>query len=142
MTLQKATVSSHLETYLVDSLVDPKIFINDFLDWKSGDEDDSYYFAKDAFNLHSEHVRHVHMVPLFEQNSIEKWDANWRKFRKRTSDRYLFYVDGGHFGYLLLYIVNDPGAHTFLSDPSDAERELLREFERIADNFVHFGKTI
>jgi hypothetical protein len=118
----------------------PQVFIQRFLEWKSGDEDGSYYFGKDALNRNSKWLRHVHMVPIASPDAIAQWDKNWQRSRARKSDRYLFYSDGGSFGYLLLGVVNDPGAHQFLAKPNSSDRLVLLVMEKQADAFYHFGK--
>jgi hypothetical protein len=127
-----------LEQTLLSAGDSPQTLINLFTDWKSGPEDGSYHFGKDAFNRDSRLLRHVHMIPVGVPGDLAKWDAAWGRESKRTSDRFLFYADGGRpYGFLLIFIVNDPGAHGFLDDR--ANKALLGKFEQIADDFVHFG---
>ena len=129
-----------LAEQLLNSGHAPQTLVEAFSDWKAAGEDDHYLFARDALNRGSKWLRHVHIVPLNNVEALEHWDAAWSRYRKRTSDRYLFYVDGGSlYGFLLLHIVDDPGAHRFLSTPTKAEQQLLNVFEHIADKFVHYG---
>lgn len=140
-TVLKAQLSPRLHRELLSiGLAVPQVFVARFLEWKSGDEDSSYYFGKDAFNRNSKWLRHVHMVPIASPDALEQWDKNWQRSRARKSDRYLFYSDGGSFGYLLLGVVNDPGAHQFLAEPDSSDRLVLLEMEKQADAFYHFGK--
>ncbi len=138
-TAPKACLSPWLQEAFATESIDAQHFIGLFLQWKQDGEDESYFFGKDALNLQSSLVRHVHMVPLSTPDALAAWDTNWQRHRKRVSDRFLFYVDGGIHGYLLLYIVNDPGAHEFLSK-KDAANQLVRSaIEAMADEFYHFG---
>jgi hypothetical protein len=43
--------------------------------------------------------------------------------------------------YLLIFIVDDLGAHEFLAYPTREQKTLLTEFERIANDFYYFGKV-
>lgn len=114
-----------------------------FSDWKvnqakfgPGDERaEAYEFAKDAFNRGSKVCRHVHMVPIGDDGSLIEWNENWENYRKRTSDRILFYANGDSYGYLLIQIVDDPGGHGVFSD-----KGLLAYLEAVADAFVFHGK--
>jgi hypothetical protein len=137
----KAALSPRLHRELLSfgSTV-PEAFTQRFLEWKSGGEDESYYFGKDALNRNSKWLRHVHMVPIASPDSLEQWDKNWQRSRARKSDRYLFYSDGGPFGYLLLGVVNDPSAHQFLAGSRSSDRVVLLEMEKQADAFYHFGR--
>lgn len=141
---QPATVlKACLSPWLVEAFASEKLeaqrFMDRFLQWKQDGEDESYFFGKDALNLHSTLVRHVHMVPLSSPDSLTAWDTNWKRRRKRVSDRFLFYADGGSHGYLLLYIVNDPGAHAFLNSAEPASQAVRAALQAMADQFYHFG---
>lgn len=129
-----------LRTQLLADGLDPDILIKRFSDWKGGDEYGSYLFGKDGLGLKSKVLRHVHMVPLHDAEALAKWDQAWRRKPpgRKTSDRYLFYCDGGKsYGFLLIYIVGDPGAHeVFLS----TEAALIGSFEKCAEEFVNSGK--
>ncbi len=138
-TALKACISPWLQEAFSAENINAQHFIDRFVQWKHSGEDESYFFGKDALNLHSCMVRHVHMVPISTPNALAAWDTNWQRRRKRVSDRFLFYVDGGRHGYLLLYIVNDPGAHEFLSSKDSANQAVQRVIQVMADEFYHFG---
>ncbi|WNO03979.1 hypothetical protein [Rhodoferax mekongensis] len=117
--------------------LDPAELIEDFTTWKSGPEDDHFTFGSNALGRGSKLLHHVHMVPLFVPEAYDQWLVNWENYRPRTSDRYLFYVDGGlAYGYLLIAIINDPGAHA-VWQPQYAQYR--KDLESIADDFFHFG---
>ncbi len=110
-----------------------------FSEWKTGDEYGSYFFGKDGLGLFTQVLRHVHLVPLNDLHALRKWNTAWRRSPpgRKTSDRYLFYCDGGRFGYLLIAIIGDPGAHEFLRTPDT--RDLLDSIEVHAQEFVDSG---
>lgn len=129
-----------LKTQLLAEKLDPNVLTQRFSDWKSGDEYSSYLFGKDGLGLNTIVLRHVHMIPLHDPNALSKWDIAWKRTPpgRKTSDRYLFYCDGGTgYGFLLIYIVGDPGGHDVLSAPGS--KPLINKFEACADQFVHFG---
>lgn len=136
----RVRITQALKDQLVAASLDPNILIARFSDWKAGDEYSSYFFGKDALGLNTSVLRHVHTIPLHDAEQLASWNRAWRRRppARKTSDRYLFYCDGGaQYGYLLIYIVGDPGAHDFLSSPES--RQLLSVFEQCADQFIHFG---
>jgi hypothetical protein len=51
-------------------------FLLDFIDWKSGYEDDSYFFAKDGLNRGSRYLSHVHILPTLP-DALSKWNHAW-----------------------------------------------------------------
>jgi len=124
---------SRLLSWQISSLY--PYLIQDFIDWKMMPDEENYFFGKDAFGINSK-VRHVHLVPL-DNPSLKDWDANWEKFSERTSDSYLFYVDGGRFGFLLLTIVC-PGAH----DVWKNDKLLIKTMENMAESFIFNGTVL
>jgi len=65
------------------------------------------------------------------------WDEAWSRYGKRTSDRYLFYTYGGaRLGWLLLDLIDDPGAHLVWTLEYRAYRHTL---EAWAEAFSDFG---
>jgi len=133
-------ITQALNGQLIAERLDPNVLVTRFSEWKAGDEYSSYFFGKDALGLNTSILRHVHMIPLHDAEQLASWNRAWgrRPPARKTSDRYLFYCDGGaQHGYLLIYIVGDPGAHDFLNSPET--RQLLAAFEQCADQFIHFG---
>ena len=127
-------VTSQLGTHLTATGQDPEVLKSKFLEWKSGAPDDHYWFSREVIGDFG--LVHVHMIPMNEPEKRAKWDSDWSRHRKRRSDRYLLYADGGsQFGCLLIALIEDPGAHTLWSR---AQKSQLSVFEKIADNFVHF----
>jgi len=133
-------ITQALSDQLIAECLDPNVLIHRFSEWKTGDEYSSYFFGKDALGLKTSALRHVHMVPLHDAEQLTSWNRAWRRKppARKTSDRFLFYCDGGtQYGYLLIYIVGDPGAHDFLNNLET--KKLLAAFEECADEFIHFG---
>ena len=109
----------------------------EFAIWKSGHEDDHYDFGKDGLGIRSKVLYHVHMVPKNVVEAEEAWDKAWERYGKRTSDRYLFYAYGGpRLGWLLLDVIDDPGAHLAWEDEF---REYRQQLETWAQAFTDFG---
>lgn len=135
--MARVRLTTALQTQLSDGGLSADTLRQDFSDWKDGLEDDSYFFGKDALNIKSSVLRHVHMVPLFVPEDQQRWDHAWAHHRKRTSDRYLFYADGGlASGFLLIALLDDPGAHGIWASQY---RTVLMAWDAVADAFIHFG---
>ncbi len=120
---------------------DKQALVRSFQQWKAlaAQGKEHFEFGRDVPGLGNRHLRHVHMVPLYSPADEARWRRNWRYGRERKSDRYLLYADGTPaFGYLLITLINDPGAHT-LWEPQN--RQLVQLLERIADDFHHHGRA-
>lgn len=137
----RVLLTEGLREYLRESRLDEETLVQQFRDWKAlaavGKE--HFAFGRDAAGLGNRHLRHVHMVPLFTPVAEQRWTQAWKRRGTRTSDRYLFYADGTPaFGYLLITLINDPGAHQVWQPQY---RDFVEMIERIADDFHHHGKT-
>jgi len=117
---------------------DPGQLLSDFEAWKAGREDDSYIFGHDSLGIGSKYLYHTHMVPLNDQVALDLWDKVWERGRgRRTSDRYLLYAYGGpREGYLLIAVIDDPGAHELWAPKNNGQRAALEE---VAEDFCVFG---
>lgn len=128
---QLAAVSSAAEMALLRS----------FSDWKAGQPEEHYWFSRDVRGDDG-HLYHVHMVPNNEAKARKDWNSLWfdrpRRPWLRRSDRYLLYANGGQYGYLLLALIEDPGAHKLWTPALNAQR---LAFEVVAENFVYFGQV-
>lgn len=115
--------------------------VQKFTEWKSGDPDDHYWFSKDVRGDDG-NLYHVHLVPNNVQADRKAWNVLWsQKPRRpwlRRSDRYLLYANGGRHGFLLIALLEDPGAHQLWERASQKDRE---DFEIVAENFVYFGQV-
>lgn len=136
--MAQVRLTEALKTQLLAENLNPNVLTQRFSEWKSGDEYSSYLFGKDGLGLKTTVLRHVHLVPIHDLVALSKWNIAWGRKPpgRKTSDRYLFYCDGGaNSGYLLIYIVGDPGGHKALFD----SKPLIDKFEACADQFVNFG---
>lgn len=133
-------LSNTLKKQLSALNLDPEILKKNFADWNLSGATDCTVFGKDAFNRGSTVLRHIHMRPMNDPVADSKWKTMAKRGSTPTSDRYLFYANSGNGNYLLIYIVNNPGAHDFLSMPTASEKALLKMFEAAADQFYHHNK--
>lgn len=111
-------------------------------------EYDEYLFGKDgAYQLPTVNgrrnvLRHVHLVPLKSPEQLKQWDKSWHFRRRKSSDRALVYVDNGRGDYLLIHILNDPGAHETASMRTLQHRQLMEQLAKVADMFIHSGQVL
>jgi hypothetical protein len=134
----KVTLTNPLRQQLSAGGVDPDQLCSDFATWKTGGDDDSYLFGKHSVATRGQHLCHVHLVPLNEPATLSRWNTAWRRRSKRTSDRCLFYADGGRaYGFLLIAVIGDPGAHAVWQESRRAEVAFL---EKIAADFYYTGR--
>lgn len=130
-------IASELAAEIQADGLDPQDLISDFQDWKAGQPDDSYIFGWDVLGIGSTYLYHAHMVPLNVKADLVTWDNAWSLRGRRTSDRYLFYADGGaREGFLLVAVIDDPGAHLIWQA---AYKSMRDELEHIAEQFCVYG---
>lgn len=135
MAAPRVRMGSGLQAQMRAAGLSPATLIATFADWKSGGPDDHYQFGRDALGIGSAHLFHVHMVPLNDPAAWQAWDQAWRRYGRRTSDRYLFYADGGaREGFLLIAAIDDPGGHAIWQQGA-----VLSQWEAIASDFCVFG---
>lgn len=111
-----------------------------FTQWVAGDEFGHYWFCNRKLG-DDKYLYHVHLIPENEKNKRATWDDLWKKPRRRherRSDRYLLYAENGRGDYLLIELLDDPGAHKLW------EREYrgtLQDYITVAENYVLFGEV-
>jgi len=131
LSAQLLAVSQHAESVLVRK----------FIEWKSGLEDGHYWFSQNKLGDDGL-LFHVHLIPKNEPAARREWDRFWRgppvRPWRRRSDRYLLYADGKRHGYLLIALLEDPGAHDLWLP---LNRNLLQDFVVVADNFDFNGSV-
>jgi len=134
--MTKVALTSQLRQQLLASGTSEEILLNKFSEWKQGPPDDHYWFGRDVKGTYG--LCHVHLIPNNEQDKRAQWDEYWQKGwdSRRKSDRYVLYADGGIFGYLIIALIEDPGAHKLWENASRSE---LKKFEAIADDFNQLG---
>lgn len=83
------------------------------------------------------------MIPMNNAGNLASWKKIYAKNKKynsyqpQLSDRYLIYADGGRHGYLIIDLINDPGAHQIWNARFKGIRE---HWEEVASDFVCLGK--
>lgn len=109
---------------------------NEFGRWQSRPDTSHYWFGR--VSKDNEGLQHAHMIPANVKASREQWDLQWKLRRpwRRRSDRYVLFAHGGHRGVLLIWILDDPGAHEIWNT---RHLSLVKRFQSIASNFIHLG---
>jgi hypothetical protein len=131
---------------VLDALLKPALrakLLADFKHWKgpaAGQQ--TAVFGRDVLNNGSKYLRHAHMVPQSTGPGLVAWtrvyDRNTRHGanQDQLSDRYLFYAFDKTHGFLLLYLIEDPGGHDVWT-PKYAE--VLSNWEELAEDFALLG---
>jgi hypothetical protein len=127
-------ITSQLKQKLSGSLT-PEKLIERFINWKSGEEYSSYWFGH---NKIENGLTHVHMAPVTDGDSKTKWNYWWLNNRPhlRRSYCYLLYAYDKLYGYLLIDVLFDPGAHNLWKPNA---KQQLENYETVADNFIYNG---
>ncbi|MGB4584776.1 MAG: type II toxin-antitoxin system YafO family toxin [Rhodoferax sp.] len=138
----KVHVTSQLSAHLLAvSQHAESVLVRKFTEWKSGPDDGHYWFSQNKRGDDGL-LFHVHLIPNNEPAARKEWDRLWRgppvRPWRRRSDRYLLYADGKRHGYLLIALLEDPGAHD-LWQPLN--RKMLEDFVVVADNFDFNGSV-
>ena len=135
-------ITTDLKQQLEREGLNPDVILSDFACWKDGEDDSCYIFSHDVQNIRSKFLRHAHMIPVNDAKALKQWNYFWTKDRphKRRSDRCVIYADGGSTnGFLVIALIADPGAHEIWEPSAQIKRE---KWEKIADNFIHFGTVV
>lgn len=144
-------LTESLRALLRESGQDPTNFAAEFDLWKSrgpNAEYSSYLFGKDgayvapAVNGAPNTLRHVHLVPLKDVTAIARWDIHWGRRARKRSDRHLVYVGDPYYGYLLLWILDEPGSHDIARMDTSGDRQLMLRFAAVADHFIQTGEIL
>ncbi|RMX08498.1 hypothetical protein D8I35_05320 [Corticibacter populi] len=125
--------------------------VRQFTWWKSDPsrECESLVFGKDSgtvkppVNGQPNVLRHCHLIPTDSHKRLA-WELQFRRYQekkassKRTSDRYLHYVQDGDNRFLLIDIADDPGAHHMLMMTNKEDRNRMNCYAKLAEDFI-FG---
>ena len=132
-------VTSQLQHKLSATSLAPSLLIERFSFWKENGQDSSYWFGRDQTDPATQ-LSHAHMAPVTPGADKDGWDEAWskRQHGKRKSDGYVLYTHHSRYGYLLIDVLFDPGAHD-LWIPS--HKQQLIGYETVADNFQFNGST-
>lgn len=140
------SITSALRDELTKAGTDPQQFTMQFARWKAGWPANEYsfeLFGKDGAycrpgvggDLYI--LRHVHLMPL-PGPARRKWLQLFRRESRKTSDRHLIYVQAGG-DFLLIYILDEPDAHSVALMRTKDDRALMESFAIIAENFIYGG---
>lgn len=106
-----------------------------------------YYFGKDGENTrplrHGRRVlRHVHLTPEADAHALQKWDRDWKRRSRKTSDVCLVYTFDRRHGYLLIFLVREPEGHVFSEMKTKEAAQLMEDFADVADAFQFDGSIL
>jgi hypothetical protein len=118
--------------------------INAFSWWKedSSREYLSPFFGKDSALItptvggNAYVLRHCHLVPLHSQEALRRWSIEHRRKSRKTSDRVLIYAQHAD-KYLLIDVVDDPGAHEIMRMSDKRGKSLMQKFAEEANAFLN-----
>ncbi|NHZ36019.1 type II toxin-antitoxin system YafO family toxin [Massilia rubra] len=129
------TYSALLERGFTEEIVET--IRDEFQYYKSGNEFDHEWFCHDRGADPGSYLSHVHLIPSNPEDEAT-WLAdfeNKHKRRHRSSDRYVLYASDPRHGYLIIDILDDPGAHEVWKQ----RRTKLAGYELAATDFCTFG---
>ncbi|MDK4696635.1 type II toxin-antitoxin system YafO family toxin [Kingella negevensis] len=117
-----------------------------FKEWKKA-ESESFLFGKDGayispkVNGESYVLRHVHLVPLLDVEQLAKWQQNWQRGSRRTSNRALVYAQDNH-RFLLIDILPEPVAHEIAQMKNEQAKKMMLLFAQIAESYIYHNEII
>lgn len=123
------------ENHALTALIE--LIREEFSAYKSGGEFDHEWFCHEVGPDPGKFLRHVHFIPTNPADEAE-WLTDFQdkhKYRRRTSDRYVLYAHDARHGYLIIDILDDPGAH----DLWMARHTKLPKYELAATDFCTYG---
>lgn len=140
LTIDKIKITSKLEAGIAVDLavhgITTDTLRQSFLDFVISK--DSYEYGKVVGPLPGKYLWHAHMVPLTMQAELDRWDRDYERYTRCTSDRYLFYAKREpSVSYLLIDHVIDPGAHDLWLPKFKGAVDAM---ERAAEDFYFHGK--
>lgn len=135
-------VSNELKAAL--SAVELADLIGEFRWWKTdaaAREYESPVFGKDSKLLRptvdgaAYVISHCHLIPKNSTSDYLRWQRDFRRRARKTSDRVLFYIeDAGKF--FLVDIVDDPGAHEIMRMTDATGRAFMNKCAQQAKVFL------
>lgn len=143
----KVSITRVLSTILQADNLNDQVLIEKFEEWKCGDEYGSYLFGKDSAyscpKINGKlHLRHVHLPPLIDAIQLERWNKQWKRRGRKTSDRVLIYVQDQQDNYLLIFILPEPQAHAVAKMKTSEDKTLMENFATVAAEFLETGNII
>lgn len=87
-------------------------------------------------------LRHVHLVPLRDPQQLKAWNRAHQRQSRKTSDRVLVYASDSRDKHLLIYILDEPSAHSIAQMLSSEDKLLMHRFAAIAEAFLNDGSIV
>jgi hypothetical protein len=90
-------------------------------------------------------LMHVHLMPSVNKGDHDLWMKRWRLKRPashRTSDHVLVYVADDHGDWLLIAILDEPGAHAIADMRTPENKATMEGFAAVAEAFRANGAII
>lgn len=143
--------SNALNQQLLDIGESPDGWVDYFQAWKAEGptgEYQNYFFGKDSayhtpkLNPPNDRLMHVHLVPILDQGALVEWDRDWNRRTRKVSNRVLVYADNRKGGYLLIYVLNEPDAHSIAAMQTAEDAETMAFFAQVAEAFIFNGSII
>ena len=78
------------------------------------------------------------MSPLDDAAATAKWDLQYAHKKIKTSDRALIYAHNGNDCYLLIYILDNPGAHETAKMNTQKTKALMKYYAALAEQYITF----
>lgn len=148
--LHKVHITELLRGALALRGLDPLTLTDNFAKWKSlGDagEYESCQFGKDGEYVRPTRngarvLRHVHLPPATSPQALTRWESDFARRRRKTSDTCLVYAQDRFYGYLLIYIAQEPHGHELSAMVTPESTRLMNQFADVAEAFINDGLTI
>jgi Toxin YafO, type II toxin-antitoxin system len=134
-----------LQAQLIDLGEVPDEWVRYFDHWVRLPEDaryGDYFFGKDSAYIKPlvgaipYALRHVHLVPIANIEALRKWDSAHRRKGRKTSDRVLVYTYDQRGNHLLIFVLDEPHAHTIASMRTREGTETMNGFAAVAEAFI------
>lgn len=123
--------------------LDPAKVVEQFAWWKHSEDrlDSSFWFGRDSAYVDPEvggkkyRLRHAHLPPG-DVRAKDRWTTLFRRGREKTSDRALVYAQASNGDYVLLQVLDEPGAHKIARMLSAADKKLMQDLAAQAAKFI------
>ena len=145
MTVQ---ITNAFRTRLENLNINVDVYMTLFSEFKAGDPLENFIFGKDSayktpeVGGHIYTLRHVHMIPASDPVKRAEWEALARQKKQKVSDRALVYVTDAGDNHLLIFLLEEPEAHTIARMATEDHKILMKKFASIAAEFLKSGKVI
>lgn len=149
LVLPKVLLTALLRRVLIAEGLDPDDFAKYFAEWKATGADGEfrdYYFGKDAFYDQPKRcgrrvLRHVHLPPG-QHEALVKWERDWGRERRKTSDSSLIYAEDAGAGFLLIYLAREPHGHQLARMTTPETAQFMSDLADVAEAFIFSGKVL